>query len=523
LRKLKSTSYRWALTHLFAQSDTDLFPRPFEIDALACFPEEVERALQTTDIGSYAWSAGRSTIVPKGELSFRFATQLDPWDSLILTALIHEFGDEIEQKRIPYSDEVVFSYRFEPMSDGKMYKMDADWPSFWGKSKERAARMGGYVAIADVSSYYNQIYHHSLENQLQIAGIPPEAAKSIIRLCAHLTQGVSRGIPVGPHATHLLAECAFDPIDRNLLAADYTFCRFVDDIHIFCKTKQQAQMAFYDLADILDKQQKLSLQSHKSKILSADEFIEYADRTIAEAPPPSLQLERDIVDVIDRYTNGDRYRHIDVKVLSEEDRAILSRHNLEEILNSYLDQAEPNFVRIRWLFRRLAQVGVSGAVPIAVAKLERFSPALADLASYLLSAQNDYQLSEWKHVGEEVLHALELPIIRHSEYLTVILLDLFARLPLLNHHESILQKYRRTSGSYMVNRKIIRAATAHRAHYWLRQRKEELPGADPWLKRALIAGASTFSKDERIYWLQRIERGGTELEKFIAQWARTET
>ncbi len=193
--KLKSTSYRWAITHLSNQSDTDLFPRPFEIDALACYPEEVVRVLQTTDTKS--WSAGRSTIVPKGELSFRFATQLDPWDSLILTAAIREFGDGIEQKRIPYSDEIVFSYRFEPMSDGKMYKMDADWPSFWGKSKEKAAHIGGYVAIADVSSYYNQIYHHSLENQLQKAGVPSEVAESIIRLCAHLTQGVSRGILLG--------------------------------------------------------------------------------------------------------------------------------------------------------------------------------------------------------------------------------------------------------------------------------------------------------------------------------------
>ena len=517
---LKSTSYHWAITHLFAQSDTDLFPRPFELDAIACYPEEVVSTLQKTDIGSYSWSAGRSTIVPKGELSFRFATQLDPWDSLILTAAIREFGEEIEQKRIPYGDEIVFSYRFEPMSDGKMYKMDADWPCFWGKSKEKAVHIGGYVAIADVSSYYNQIYHHSLENQLQKAGVPPEVVRSIIRLCAHLTQGVSRGIPVGPHATHLLAECVFDPIDRNLRAAGYTFCRFVDDIHIFCKTRQQAQIAFYDLAEILDKQQKLSLQSHKSKILPADEFIEYAERAIAEAPPPSLELEREIIEVIDRYSNGDPYRRIDFAVLSEEDKAILSRHNLEEVLNSYLDQGEPNFVRIRWLFRRLAQVGVPGAIPLAVAKLEQFSPAIADLASYLLSAQYDYPLSEWKHVGEAVLHALELPIIRHSEYLTVILLDLFARLPLLNHLESILQKYR-TSGSYMVNRKIIRVATAHHADYWLHQRKEEFPGADPWLKRALIAGASTFSKDERTYWLQRIEKEGTELEKFIAKWAKT--
>src|SRR5207248_3066471 len=153
------------------------FPRLFEFEAVASYPDEVEKLLQATDIGSYSWFAGRSTIVPKGELSFRSATQLDPWDSLILTALIREFGDTIEKKRIPYS-----------------------------------------------------------------AGVPLEAAKSINRLLGNLTQGVSCGIPVGPHATHLLAECVFDPIDKNLLTEGYAFCRFVDDIHIFCKTRQQAQI-----------------------------------------------------------------------------------------------------------------------------------------------------------------------------------------------------------------------------------------------------------------------------------------
>ena len=386
-----------------------------------------------------------------------------------------------------------------------------------GKIKERAASIGGYVAVADVSSYYNQIYHHSLENHLQVAGVSQEACSSIINLCTKLTQGVSRGIPVGPHATHLLAECVFDPIDRNLQAEGYIFCRFVDDIHIFCKTREQAQIVFYDLADTLDKQQKLTLQSHKSKILPADDFIEYANNIIAETPLTSL--EREVIGVIDRYSNGDRYRNIDFAILSEDDLAILSQRNLERLLNSYLAQDEPNFIRIRWLFRRLAQVGVPGAVSLAVAKLEHFSPALADLASYLLSARYNYT-GIWEDLGDQVLNALELPIIQHSEYLTMTLLDLFARLPTLNHVESILQKYR--TSSPIVRRKIIRAATAHRADYWLRQRKEELPSSDPWLKRALIAGASTFNKDERKHWLQHIQKEGTELEKFIARWAKSE-
>ena len=518
--RLKVDPYRWAINHLLNKSDTDLFPRPFELEAISCYQEEVEKALQKTDIVSYSWFGGRSTIVPKGVLSFRVATQLDPWDSLTLAALIREFGDKIEKSRIPYEDEIVFSNRFAPTSDGEMYRSDANWSNFWQKSKERAASIGGYVAIADVSSYYNQIYHPSLEGCLQKAGVPQEVIQSIIRLCMKISPSASRGIPVGPHATHLLAECVFDPIDRKLLAESYIFCRFVDDIHIFCKTKQQAQIAFYQLANILDEEQKLSLQTHKLSILSADEFLEYANRIIAEMPHTSL--ERDIVEVIDRYTNGDRYRNINFAFLSEEDLNILSQQNLEKLLSSYLDQNEPDFTRIRWLFRRLAQVGVPGAVPLAVAKLEQFSPALADLASYLLSARLSYS-GDWERLGDQVLHVLELPIIQQSEYLTVILLDLFTHIPYLNHVESILQRYK-TPHSSMIRRKIVRMATNSKGgDHWLRPRKEEyLSTKDLWLKRAFIAGASAFGKAERVDWLEQVEKEGTDLEKFVARWARSQ-
>ena len=98
----------------------------------------------------------------------------------------------------------------------------------------------------------------------------------------------------------------------------------------------------------------------------------------------------------------------------------------------------------------------------------------------------------------------------------MILLDLFTHLPVLNHHDRILQKYRNDSSSSMVKRKIVRVATLHHAEHWLRLTKGDSPD-DSWLKRALMAGASTFSKDERKFWLHRIEKR-TELEKLIAQW-----
>ena len=142
---------------------------------------------------------------------------------------------------------------------------------------------------------------------------------------------------------------------------------------------------------------------------------------------------------------------------------------------------------------------------------------MADLGQYLISVQHDY-VGDWKGIGKDLLKAIHLPLIQHSEYLTAILLDLYARLPFLDQVESLLEMYPKSSP--MVRRKIVRAATALGADYWLREQKESLPSVDPWLRRALIASACAFSKDEREYWLRRIEKEGTPMEKIVARWAR---
>ncbi len=514
MQKLDLYSANWSIKHVQKEGDTDLFPRPFEIDVITENTSQVLKYLESVDIGSYSWSGGRHALIPKDALSFRRAVQLDPLDSLVLTALTIQHGDKFEKKRVPISEETIFSYRFAPGEDGRLYSLNTNWSSFWKKSVERASVIGGWVVITDIGSYYNQISHHSVENQLSLAKAPKEVTSSFIKFLGTLTQGVSRGIPIGPHFIHLIAECTFDPIDRSMLSRGYTFCRYVDDIHIFCKTREDAQIALVDLADILDKQQTLTLQRHKTQIISAEKFIEYANRVYSEAP--LTDLEKNIIQVIDHYSDGNRYQRISISDLSSEDKEILSQRNLEDLLNSYLVQEEPNFVRIRWLFRRLAQIGVSGAVPLTINKIDQLTPALADLGTYLLSTRENF--GDWKNIGEDILHALKHPVIQHSEYLTVILLDLYGRLPDLNHVADIIQKY--PTSTDMMKRKIVRAATALKADYWLREQKDTFLIADPWLRRALIAGSSTFGKDEREFWLQRTEKVATDLEKMVIRWVK---
>src|SRR5688572_9102188 len=97
--------------------DTDLFPKPVEMKVLGANLVAVVKEIAGLDLSKHQPVAPRRFIVPKDDLSYRAATQLDPLDSVILTALIKQCGAGIEARRIPSANKIVFSYRFGPTAD----------------------------------------------------------------------------------------------------------------------------------------------------------------------------------------------------------------------------------------------------------------------------------------------------------------------------------------------------------------------------------------------------------------------
>lgn len=73
------------------------------------------------------------------------------------------------------------------------------------------------------------------------SGLPNQAIKWIISLLESTTAGVSRGVPIGPHAIHLIAESSMIPIDNSLCSIGLNFMRFADDILIFCDSHDSAK------------------------------------------------------------------------------------------------------------------------------------------------------------------------------------------------------------------------------------------------------------------------------------------
>jgi hypothetical protein len=509
MRKLDPSSLDWALEHLRRHSDTDKFPVPFELDVLARrWTHGIRDRLAGLDLTQHKWKGERKMLVPKDEFSFRNAAQLDPIDAVLLAALTFEIGSAVERKRDPISSKRVFSYRFAPDASGGIYGAD-QWDDFWQTSIARATGTS-FVLVVDIADFYNQVSHHSIENQLQRCGVSAPDTKIVMNLLTAQTGSISKGIPVGPHPSHLLAETSLIPIDELLLQRGFEFCRYVDDIHVFCDSDQDAQVALFALAGALDQYHKLILNRQKTRVLPSTAFVPIAREKAEDQPINSA--EASVLKAIKKYSTGP-YTPILVGRLGADDLATLSQPALEEILGAYLHAPQRDYIRLRFLLRRLSQVGVPGAVEFVVKEIASLLPAFSEVARYLNSASSQYTGS-WAAIGEALLNLLQSPIAKESEYIQIVLLGLFARISDLDHIGKLTQRFSTSTSS--AQREIVLAAGAANADSWLRTIKSNFSRYDPWLRRALVYAARTFPRDERKFWLNEIRALCDPLELEIA-------
>lgn len=518
---LTKAAYTWAFKHLKSQGDTDLLPVPFEIDVLYRHFRTNPDAFTGIDINTYPWRGGQSFLVPRKRLSFRKAVQLNPLDSVVASALMYRIAPKLEASRIPTQDNHVFSYRVDVQHNGTLYKGHPSWRDFWSQSHQRARRPDfNYVVRVDISDFYNQVYHHAIERQYAKAGLDKRSEKAITKLLQGLTGKQSRGVPVGPHFSHILAECALDEIDRGLLSQGYLFCRYVDDFNIFTRTREDAIGAIYHIARSLDTQ-GLVLQDAKTEIHSAERFAEYAAK--AKDDFPSSTEEHDVIKLIMEKSHGDPYRHVAISSLSQQELQMLSQEMLERLLLCYLpgpsqlamDQIAPagpevNFSRLGWLIRRLSQLGVPGALEMLLNRLADLGPILGPISEYIAAAVPNYR-GDRKAIGEKLVDTLSTSVVAASPYLQVVLLDVLEKIPELNHVDRVTPSYARSDPS--IQRVLLGVAAEGGRTEWLRERKGEFSTMNPWLRRAYLRACASIPGTEAKFWIESVLQQLTGIEK----------
>ncbi len=105
------------------------------------------------------------SLTQVGYTGFRWATQIEPFWNAYYLALVIYLANQIEDKRIPTDDRVIFSYRYQWSEDEHKLFGDSTWNDYRKRCVE-LSRETGFVVLTDIADFYPRIYHHRLENEL---------------------------------------------------------------------------------------------------------------------------------------------------------------------------------------------------------------------------------------------------------------------------------------------------------------------------------------------------------------------
>lgn len=515
---VSSDALEWALRHVESFGDTDIFPVPFEFAAIRNDWAAIQPYLASQNIFNWAVGSQRRCLTPKHRFGFRVATQLDPFDTLLYLALIYETGGTIEGCRASSAINV-HSYRFAPDEDGGLFEQSINFETFRTASTVLAdSGAFTHVVVADIADFYPRIYSHPLENALLGACGPTGHARGILKLLEQWNYGVSYGIPVGPSPSRLLAELAIADIDAALLSESYQYSRFVDDFHIFCESERQAYQALAFLARVLFENHGLTLQQQKTSIIPIASFRQTLEAS--EAMKERQSLSERFQELLSAIGLESWYAPIEYNDLSSDLQELVDGLNLVGLLEEQVSPAsDVNFSIVRFVLRRLAQLGDKGAVDLVLAddSIKRFYPIFKDVVDYVRAVRS-VESTERHEFGRRLLEILQTSIVGHLEYHRAVVINAFTHDQNWNNEDEFASLFT-TFADRWTQRECILALGRSRQKHWFKTRKKDFLEFGPWERRAFLAGASCLERDERKFWYSSIKAHLSRLEEAIVKWA----
>ena len=516
---LKEEYLEWALKHLQKYAYSDFHPKVFEFKAISHNWQEFKRYLLSIDLEQYTPKSPSIFLAPKSNGNFRITHVLDPFDSLIYTALVKEVCEGIEEYRIPVSENIVFSNRIAPDEEGSFFSSNTGWDNFISKTEELTNEFkDGYVIVADITDFYNQIYTHRINNLLVEAGKGKFKAQAQIieDFLLTLNKKTSRGIPVGPVPSKILAELIMGDIDNKILKYTNKFVRWVDDIRIFFKKAEDATFALHGLTYYMYSNHRLVLSGEKTEIISVKKFREKytedeekqeRDTLAAKANELAYGKMQELVDNLPEYSEDFNYEEEYQNTLDK----ILSDNQLELLSSTYFDLFKKALVMprdyglMRHLLRQSARYRIRNIVPLVLDYFYGIRPITRESILYLNTVLNEKTVIRYKSKFEALFshHLLKLPYI--NLWVSYLLQNVsFNATGLPSNYDNIL-----------TIRQQALIALRKKDRTWVRALRDDIDKMGHWDKRAVLYATSILPYDEMLPLARTIASGGDIIDKSI--------
>lgn len=517
------TAIQRALKNIAAHGDTDIFPFPFERYLIMEDRDACEGLLTAVHRDFEASLASHPPLTiealsPVGYSGFRRATLIEPFWNAYYLALVISIAADIEKVRVPLAEESVFSYRFKwDDASGTLFS-NSTWNDYRRKALDQS-KSAEFVVLADIADFYPRVNHHRLENALGRLNLKSDIPSRILKLLTIFSETESYGLPVGGPASRTLAELALNDTDRHLQSRNVAFCRYADDYTLFCDSKSAAYKLLVLLSEKLAND-GLSLQKHKSRILTAAEFAE-----------------------INRFLDP---KSIDDPVATEEQKLL----NISIRFDPYSDTAVEDYEMLKEAVREIDIIGILSreigktiidqvVVKQAINALKALAPVLQEQAiRILLDRENLLTLSpvfitvmravrgvytDLTEMGKARVDDALVDLYQVNSHLLAVDLNLSYYVQALSLQDSeakakiLIQIFENTSNHFLRRQIILVMGKWHR-HYFLTDVKRHFKTYTEWERRAIIV-ASFRLGDEGRHWRRNMKSTWSPAEVVVQGWA----
>lgn len=189
-----------------------------------------------------------------------------------------ENGRETKFAKYKLQDEIVMCALYElltPVINEKLLpqciggRKGSSRHSFLGYLKLAKEKKLNWILITDVANYFYSISHNILEKILSDKPfrIPKDIRNPVMSLIMVGTgKEETKGILPGNALAKLLGNIYLHPLDIYLSAKNLLFCRYIDDIGVFVRTKKQAETVLEDIKEFLKGALNLQISERKTGI-----------------------------------------------------------------------------------------------------------------------------------------------------------------------------------------------------------------------------------------------------------------
>lgn len=368
---LTSEHFSRAIDDIAAHGDNDTLP--FDVDCrfiLDCKESLVNAALQMS--GALEKNGVQFTLkkfselsifserllTPAGPTGFRVTTKIHPFWNLYFNAL----GVAIAQRHEPLRSGRAHSYRYVDAGPG-LFDKQQTWRRFKEASLEDCvnAPVGAVVVQTDISSFYEHVYHHRIQNFTdELFPDSPTLSIQVDRILNVLSAGRSFGLPVGGQGSRVLAELLMAKIDRRLSDEGVVWRRYVDDFVLVADSQSSAYKVLSILSHALA-DYGLSLNKTKTSFLAVSHYVDLVKTQLGGSDEQSNAL-RTIDLRFDPYSDTAEADY-------EELKSAVAHLNVLKLVEGELEKSQPDNFIVTQISRTLALLEPHVALEVCAALL----------------------------------------------------------------------------------------------------------------------------------------------------------